>query len=86
MGARPGGAGEAPDILDLCLLGPPITISQRKSSFSEEKRGIEVFGQPVLWPGGATSIQSCLVRVKPGLRPWRPGLLRQTVGQSIRTL
>ena len=41
MGARPGGAGEAPDILVQRLLGPQITISQDEAPSLKEKGRIE---------------------------------------------
>ena len=56
MGARPGGAGEAPDILDQCLLGPQITISQDEAPSLKEKGWVE--GWPTRFVAGRRDLYS----------------------------
>ena len=84
---RGPGALERPPTSSIKSIHTPLDHHlTRLSSFSEGIRG-GLKTQPTRFFGrAAPSIQSCLVRVKPGLRPWRPELLRQTVGQSIHTL
>ena len=84
MGARPGGAGEAPDILDQLYFTSECHLGGLRFS-SEEKveKNLSRFDFQLDF---ALCEQICLVRVKPGRRPWRRELLRRTVGQSIPTL
>ena len=56
MGARPGGAGEAPDILDQRLLGPQITIAQDEAPSLKEKGWVE--GWPTRFVAGRRDLYS----------------------------
>ena len=56
MGARPGGAGEAPDIPDQCLLSPQITIAQDEAPSLKEKGWVE--GWPTRFVAGRRDLYS----------------------------